>query len=322
MHIKTFFAVAALIGSSLAFAQDYPNRPVTLVVPAGPGGGTDILARSVAEEFSQRLGQPFIVENKSGASGVIGTQSVVRAKPDGYTLLLTYSAPIYYAPHILKNVPYDVKDDLEVISEIAETSYMLVVNDDVPVTNMKEFMAWAEQDKGKLNYGSLGTGSAGHLASAYLNSAYNLEMTHVPYKSEAPFAQDLAAGIVPWGMGTLAPMSPHIQSGRVRAIAVLADERLSSLPDVPTMKEEGFTEPELRSMAWFTLAAPAETPQPILDLLEKHAQEIMQSTSLQERLEFLGLDAVGSSAAAFLENYDTSYPVIEKLVDISGAREP
>jgi tripartite-type tricarboxylate transporter receptor subunit TctC len=293
---------------------------VTLVVPAAAGGGTDILARTMAQEFSRKLGQPFIVENKSGASGVIGTNSVVRSAPDGYTLLLTYSAPIYYAPQVLSNVPYDVKRDLDVISEVATTAYILVVNNDVPVKNLKEFMAWAKQGKGKLAYGSLGTGSAGHLASAYLSNHYHLDMTHVPYKSEAPFAQDLAAGIVPWGMGTLAPMLPYIQSGKVRPVAVLAKERLSALPDVPTMTEEGYPDPELLPMTWFTLSAPAGTPKPILDLLEKNAREIARSDAMKQRLEALGLDPVGSSAEEFQRNYDAGIPLIKKLVTVSGIR--
>jgi tripartite-type tricarboxylate transporter receptor subunit TctC len=304
----------------LASAQDYPGRPVTLIVPAAPGGGTDILGRVLAEELGKRLKQTFIVENKAGASGMLGAQAVTRAAPDGYTLLFAYSAPIYYARHMFAKMPYDVARDLAVVSEVAANNLILVVNNDVPVTDMKQFMAWAQQGKGKLSYGSIGIGSAGHLASAYLNASRGLEMSHVPYKSEAPFAQDLAAGVVPWGMGTLAPMLPYIQSGRVRTIAVLADKRLPALPDVPTIKEAGFADPELRSMSWFTLAAPARTPQPILDLLEKHAREIAQSTTMKARFQVLGLDPVGGSAVAFRRNYEASGPIIEKLVKISGAR--
>ena len=240
--------------------------------------------------------------------------------PDGHTLLFAYSAPIYYAPYVFSKVPYDVKRDLAVISEVAANNLILVVNSDVPVKDMKGFMAWAGQGKGKLSYGSIGIGSAGHLAAAYLNVSRGLEMSHVPYKSEAPFAQDLAAGVVPWGMGTLAPMLSFIQTGKVRPVAVLADKRLPALPDVPTMKESGFPDPELRSMSWFTLAAPARTPQPILDLLEKHAREIAQSTAMKARFQVLGLDPVGGGASDFRKHYEASGPVIEKLVKVSGAR--
>jgi tripartite-type tricarboxylate transporter receptor subunit TctC len=207
-----------------------------------------------------------------------------------------------------------------VVSEVAANNLILVVNSELAAKDMKQFMAWAQQGKGKLSYGSIGIGSAGHLASAYLNASRSLEMSHVPYKSEAPFAQDLAAGVVPWGMGTLAPMLPYLQSGKVRPIAVLADKRLPALPDVPTMKEAGFPDPELKSMSWFTLAAPASTPQAILNLLEEHARAIAQSATMKARMQVLGLDPVGGSASDFLRHYEATGPIIEKLVKVSGAR--
>lgn len=318
--LKSLLAIAAIACSSLASAQDYPSKPVTLVVPAGPGGATDIIARVMAEELSKRLRQPVVVENKTGASGMIGTQAVARAAPDGYTLLLAYSTPIYYARHMFAKVPYDVARDLAVISEVATTSLLLSVHKDVPAKNMKEFMAWAQQGKGKLSYGSYGTGSAGHLMSAYLSQSRNLEMNHVPYKSEAPFVQDLAGGVVPWGIGTLGPILPHIKSGRVRPLAVMAAKRLPELPDVPTMKELGFPDPEFLTVAWFTLSAPAGTPKPVLDLLEKHAREIAQSTPMKARFQVFGLEGVGGSAEQFRRNFEATSPVIEKLVKVSGAR--
>ena len=317
---KSLLAVAALACSSVVAAQDYPSRPITLVVPAGPGGATDIIARVMAEEFSKRLKQPVVVENKTGASGMIGTQAVARATPDGYTLLMAYSTPIYYARHMFSKVPYDVTRDLAVISEVATTSLVLTVNSSVPAKNMKEFMAWAQQGKGKLSYGSYGTGSAGHLMSAYLSQSRDLAMSHVPYKSEGPYIQDLAGGVVPWGIGTLGPMLPHVKSGRVRPLAVMAAKRLPELPDVPTMAEAGFPDKEFLTVAWFTLSAPAGTPKPILDLLEKHAREISQSTPMKARFQVFGLEGVGGSAEQFRRNFEATSPIIEKLVKVSGAR--
>lgn len=320
MRLRILISIVAFAYSGFAWAQNYPSRPVTIVVPAGPGGGTDILAREMAVELGKRLKQTFIVDNKTGASGMIGTQAVTRATPDGYTLLFSYSAPIYYARHMFSKVPYDVMRDLAIVSEVAANNLILMVNSEVPVKDMKDFMAWAQQGKGKLSYGSLGIGSAGHLAAAYLNESRGLGMSHVPYKSEAPFAQDLAGGIVPWGMGTLAPMLPHIQSGKVRPIAVLADSRLPALTNVPTIKELGFPDPELRSMTWFTLSAPARTPQPILDLLEKHARDIVHSGEMKVRFQALGLDPIGGTAAEFRRNFEASSPVLARLVKVSGAR--
>lgn len=319
-RFRLFLAIAALVGSGLANAQDYPSRPVTMIVPAGPGGATDIIARVMAEEFSKKLKQPFVVENKTGASGMIGTQAVARAAPDGYTLLLAYSTPIYYTRHMFAKVPYDVTRDLAVLSEVATTSLVLSVHKDVPVRNMKEFMAWAQQGKGKLSYGSYGTGSAGHLMSAYLSQSRDLQMTHVPYKSEGPYVQDLSAGVVPWGIGTFGPMMAHVKSGRIRPLAVMAPKRLAELPDVPTMAEAGFPDPEFHTIAWFTLSAPAGTPRPILDLLEKNAREIAQSTPLKARFQVFGMEGVGGSSEQFRRNFEATSPIIEKLIKVSGAR--
>ena len=322
MRIQKFLlSLAALAFSAIASAQSgYPSRPVTLVVPAGPGGATDIVARVMAEELGKRFRQTFVVDNKTGASGMLGTQAVARAAPDGYTLLLAYSTPIFYAHHMFAKVPYDVKKDFAFISQVATTSLLLFVHESVPAKNMKEFIAWAQAGKGKVNYGSYGTGSAGHLMSAYLSQSRGLEMSHVPYKSEAPFAQDLGAGVVPWGIGTAGPMLPHTKSGRVRAIAVMAAKRLPEFPNVPTMAEQGFADPEFRTIAWFTLMAPAGTPPEIVARLEKEAREVAASTPMKARFQVFGLEGVGGSAEQLHRDFDATSPIIEKLVKISGAR--
>ena len=320
MRIKALLAIAAFLCSTLGFAQDYPRKPVTLVVPAAPGGATDIIGRVMAEELSKRLKQPVVVENKAGASGMLGTQAVARAAPDGYTLLLAYSTPIFYAHHMFAKVPYDVKRDLDFISQVASTSVVLFVHKDVPAKNMKEFIAWAQQNKGRISYGSYGVGTAGHLMSAYLSQSRDLGMAHVAYKSEAPLAQDVSGGVVPWGISSAGPMLPHIKSGRVRPLAVMGAKRLPDFPEVPTMAEQGFPDPEFRTIAWFTLSAPAGTPAPILSLLEKHAREIAQSTQMKARFQVFGLEAVGGGADMFHRDFAATSPIIEKLVKISGAR--
>jgi len=324
MRRKTLLSIVALAFSAWATtqaqAQEYPRKPITLVIPAAPGGATDILGRVMAEELGKRLGQTVVVDNKAGASGMIGAQAVARAAPDGYTLLLAYSTPIFYTQHVFSKVPYDVKRDFTFISEVASTSLILTVNAEVPAKNMKEFMAWAEKNKGKINYGSYGVGSAGHLMSAYLNQSRSLGMNHVAFKSEGPYIQDLAAGNVPWGMGTLGPALPHIKSGRVRVLAVLGPRRLADLPEVPTMAEAGFPDKEFHTVAWFTLLAPAGTPAPILARLEKEAIEIIQSTPMKARFQVFGLEPVKGGAEQFRRDFDASSPIIEKLVKISGAR--
>ena len=316
-------AALTLAGAALgaqAQAPAYPSKPITLVIPAGTGGATDIVGRVMAEELGKRLGTQVIVDNKTGASGMIGAQAVARAPADGHTLLLAYSTPIFYVQHMFSKVPYDVRKDFEFITQVAATSLVLEVNSSVPAKNMKEFMDWAKANKGKINYGSYGVGSAGHLMSAYLNQSRELDMSHVPFKSEGPYVQDLAAGNVPWGMGTLGPVLPHLKSGRVRVLAVLGPKRLPELPDVPTMKEAGFPDPEFNTVAWFTLLAPAGTPKPIVQRLEKEAMAIIQSTPMKARFQVFGLEPVKGGAEQFRRDFDASSPIIEKLVKISGAK--
>ena len=322
MGIKSVLAFLALGLAAMASAQtaNYPNRPVTLIVPAGAGGGTDVVARVLADERGKRLGQAVVVDNKTGASGMLGTQAVARAAPDGHTLLVAYSTPIFYAHHIFAKVPYDIRKDFEFISQLAATSLVMMVNADVPAKNMKEFMAWAQQNKGKVNYGSYGQGSPGHLMSAYLSDSRKLDMTHVAYKSEAPHIQDLAGGVVSWGLGTIAAAQGALKDKRIRPIAIYGPKRLAELPDVATMAEQGFADPEFNTVAWFTLLAPAGTPKPILQRLEKETVEIIHSTAMKARFQVFGLESVPGGAARFHKDFDAVDPVIQKLVRISGVK--
>lgn len=327
MRIKTVLATMALALGAAGWAQaqtasaakDYPNRPITLVVPAGAGGGTDVVARVLADQLGKRLGQA-VVDNKTGASGMLGTQAVARAAPDGYTLLVAYSTPVFYAHHIFAKVPYDIRKDFEFITQLASTSLVMMVNANVPVKNMKEFMAWAQANKGKVNYGSYGQGSAGHLMSAYLSDTRKLDMTHVAYKSESPHIQDLAGGVVSWGLGTIAAAQGVLKDNRVRPIAIYGPKRLAELPDVPTMAEQGFADPEFNTVAWFTLLAPKGTPKPILQRLEKESVEIIHSTAMKARFQVFGLESVPGGAAQFHKDFDAVDPVIQKLVKISGVK--
>ncbi|MGJ7509801.1 Bug family tripartite tricarboxylate transporter substrate binding protein [Variovorax sp. GT1P44] len=318
--VKALIGIAALACGVLAFSQDYPTRAITLVVPAPPGGATDVLARVLAEEMGKSLKQPVIVDNKPGASGMLGASAVARAAPDGYTLFLSHAAPIYYAQYMFSKVPYDVKRDFALITEICSASLVFAVGKEVPARNMKEFIAWAQTQKGKVNYGSFGVGSSSHLMMAYLGESRHLDMTHVAYKGEAPMIQDMIGGQIPVGIGTLGSMAPHIASGSLRPLAIIGDSRLSDMPKVPTMAEAGFPDEEFKPLGGVMLTAPAKTPAPVLARLEKEARAAVQTAAMKARFQMYGLVAMGNSSAEFRKNFEASGPIVQKLVQVSGAK--
>lgn len=320
MRKKTLFAVAVLVWSAHCAAQSYPIRPITLVVPTPAGGAADALARSLAESMGKRLGQTIIVDNKPGAGGILAVQMVTRAAPDGYTLLITHSAPIISTPLLYANVPYDVRRDLAFISEISTARTVLAVNREVPAKTVPEFLAWAAGNRGKVSYGSYGTGSFGHLAGAYLNHSRRLDMTHIAYKGEAPMVQALIGGHISWAIGTVKTLEPHLQSGRLRALAILGSERAEELPNVPTMIEAGIADQELKPLGWMGLMARAGTPAPILSRLESEARAAVQSIAMRERLRALSLEPVGSTSAQFRREFESAEPVVERLIKLSGAK--
>ena len=320
MHIRALIASAAIAFGTLAFAQDYPSRPITIVVPAPPAGATDVLARVLAEELGKSLKQTVIVDNKPGASGMLGASAVARAAPDGYTLFLSHAAPIYYAPYMFSKVPYDVRRDFAFITEICSASLVLAVNKDVPVRTMKEFVAWAQVNKGKVAYGSFGVGSSSHLLNAHLSESRHLDMTHVAYKGEAPMIQDMIGGQIPMAIGTLGTMAPHIASGSLRPLAIIGEKRLPELPNVPTMAEAGFTDEEFKPIGGVLLTAPAKTPPAILARLEKESRAAVQTAAMKARFQAFGLVGMGNSSAEFRKNFEASGPVIQKLVQVSGAK--
>jgi len=325
MHSTSHFArrligIAALACSTLAFAQDYPTRTITLVLPAPPGGATDVLARVMADELGKRLGQTVIVDNKPGASGLLGASAVARAAPDGYTLFFSHATPIYYAPYMFSKVPYDVRRDFAFITEICSASLVFAVGKDVPVQNMKELVSWATANKGKVNYGSFGVGSSSHLLMAHLSESRHLDMAHAAYKGEAPMIQDILGGQIPMGIGTLGTMAPHLASGRLKALAIVGDKRLPELPNVPTMVEAGFPDDEFKPLGGVMLTAPAKTPAPILARLEKEARAVVQTAAMKARFQAFGLVGMGNSSAEFRKNFEASGPVIQKLVQVSGAK--
>src|SRR3954469_8314693 len=234
--MKTFIAVLGWLACSLAAAQSYPNRAVKVVVPWPPGQATDIAARVVAERLQHSFGQPFVIDNRPGAGGSIGTDAVVKSAPDGYTLLAASSGPISIMPNLQK-IPYDPLKDLAPVSLIALAPFALVVNPNFPASNAKDFVALVKSNPGKYTFSSSGTGATAHLVSELFNSMAGLQARHVPYKGSAPALTDLTSGQIDYAVETVASLSGHIKAGRLKALGVTSAKRTAALPDVPPLAE-------------------------------------------------------------------------------------
>ncbi len=273
-----------------AFCQAYPNRPVKVVVPWPPGQATDLAARIVADKLAQSLAQPFVIENKPGAGGQIGTETVIKAAPDGYTLLAASSGPISIMPNLQK-VPYDTQKDLAPVSLIAAAPFALVTQPSFPASNAKEFIALVRANPDKYTFSSSGTGATAHLFSELFNSMAHLKARHVPYKGSAPALTDVINGQISYTIETVAATVGHIKTGRLKTFGVTTAKRTAALPDVPPLAEAGDL-PGYDTAAWIGYEAPAGTPREILVRLAAEIQKALQAPDLRERYVTLGLDPV------------------------------
>jgi tripartite-type tricarboxylate transporter receptor subunit TctC len=290
MKRRTFFtlsgaAFAAPAPASLLWAQNWPDKPITMVVPAPPGGGTDLVARMYSDLLTQELGQQVLVDNKGGGNGNVGTAIVARARPDGYTLLMQYSAYHSANPALIKDLNWK-PDDFTGVAMGAVAPHVIVIAKKVPADTLKDFIAYAKANKGKLNYASVGAGSVPHLGGVLLNKAAGLDLTHVPYKGAGPATADLVAGQVELMVVTPPSVSGHIRSGAVKALALASEQRHPSFPDIPTTAEAGL--PGYTLDGWFALFAPAGTPQPIVDKVNAAMRKLAKSDSVKARANQLG----------------------------------
>lgn len=291
--------VVALAAAFPAQAQEEwsPVRPIRLVVPYEPGGSSDVIARAVANQMTESLGQTVIVENKGGGQGIIATQDVARAAPDGYTVLLGHVGTMSVNPSMVANLPYDVERDFAPIVLLAKLPMVFAVGANVPANTLKEFVALARSKPGKLNYGSAGPGSAGHLAFEMLKGATDIDVLHIPYKGTGAQTSDLLAGHIDAAAAGTPGLLPHAKAEKIKIIAVGAAQRLPVLPDVPTVAEEGY--PGFESSQWFGLLAPAGTPPEAIDRLRKDAVKALESSSVSERLKHDSSTAVGAGPDEF-----------------------
>ena len=279
-----------------ALAQSFPDRPLRLVVPYPPGGSTDPVARLLASEMQAKLGQPMIVENRSGAAGAIGTENVARAAPDGYSLLL-HTTAIATEPSLKSNLPYALETDLRPLTEAVRGSYLLVSNPRLPVTDVAGLIAHARANPGRLLYGSAGTGSSGHLIGAMFAQQAGIQATHVPYRGGGPAVTALLANEIQFVFDTVQTSRPLVLDGQLRGLAVTGAERSALLPQVPTATESGM--PGFVVDYWLGIFAPARTPDAVAQKISAAFREVLALPNVQERLAGLGLTPVGSTPEAF-----------------------
>jgi tripartite-type tricarboxylate transporter receptor subunit TctC len=299
-----------------ASAQNYPNRAVKVVVPWPPGQATDIAARVVAERLQSALNQPFVIENKPGAGGAIGSETVAKSTPDGYTLLAASSGPLSIMPHLQK-VPYEPLTDLAPISLVASTPFALVTHPSFPAANAKEFIALIKANPGKYTFSSSGTGATAHLFAELFNSMAGLQARHVPYKGTAPALTDIMNGQISYAIETVAATAGHIKSGRLKTYGVSTARRTAALPDVAPLAET--TGLPYDAAAWIGYAAPAGTPREALARLSSEIQKALQTEELKRRMANIGLDAVASTPeemAAFMRREQDRYGEIIRAANI------
>ena len=295
--MKRYLALlfSGLIFSATALAQSYPNRPIKMIVPFPPGQASDTISRLVGEELAKSLGQPVVVENRAGAGGNIGSDIGARAEPDGYTLTIA-TAALPISKHVRK-LPFDPATDFAPVTLMTITPLVLVVRPDLPVNSVKELIAYGKSNPGKLTFASSGVGTSHQLSGELFKTLAGIDMLHVPYQGSAPAHLDIMGGRVDMMFDNIVPVTPHIQKGSLKALAVTTTTRAKSLATVPTMVESGM--PNFEAVAWFGVLAPAKTPQPIIDRLNKEIVAILKRPEISERLAAMGAFVVGNTATEF-----------------------
>ena len=279
------------------FAQGgYPNRPVRVVVSFAPGGTTDILARLLAQKLTEVMGQPFVVDNKPGAGGILGNDNVAKSAPDGYTLLMGSASNLAVNVSMYKSFPYDPKKDLVPVSQVAAGPFVLVVNPSVPAKTFQEFIALVKSRPGQITFGSSGNGTSLHLAGELMNSMADMKMVHVPYKGTGPATMDTISGQLSATISDMVPFVPHIKAGKLRPLAQTMSKRSPLLPDLPTVAE---TLPGYDATSWYGMMAPAGTPPAVIQRLYHELGKIMQMPDVKERYTQLAVDTVNTTPEQF-----------------------
>lgn len=318
LRLAALAATLTVMSGAQAFAQNYPSRPITLVVPFPAGSTTDLVGRILSEELSKVAGQQVIIDNRGGAGGGVGTEAVARAESDGYTLLMGTIGTHSINPAVYAKINYDPIADFAPIIQFGTAPNVLVVNPGLPVKSVKELIAYIRERPGQVNYASSGNGTSNHLSGAMFAAREGLKATHVPYRGGAQAITDLLRGEVQFMFYHYLPLLPHIAEGKLRALAITSTNRIDALPDVPVMKEAGMNDFEVS--AWFGVWAPAKTPQDIVGKLNKTISGIINSPEVKKRLMIQGIDPVNGSPADLLALNKAELARWSKAVEDAGAK--
>jgi tripartite-type tricarboxylate transporter receptor subunit TctC len=303
---------------TIATAQDYPVRPITLVVPFPPGGSTTIVARIVTDRMAESLGQQFVVDNRGGAGGTLGSRQVAKAAPDGYTILLGYTGTLAIGPSLYPHVGYDVRTDFAPVGRIAVAPSTLVVHPSFPVHSVKELIAYAKANPGKVNYGSAGIGTVGHVAGEYFAIETGIKLTHIPYKGTGPAVTDLLGGHIPMSFTPVPATHESARSGLLRMLAVTSATRSALLPDIPTVAESGV--PGFDAVLRYGLVAPAGTPRPIVNRLNRALRAALATDEVRSRLAIEGAEPLPSTPEEYAADIDRDEIQWSKVIKASGAK--
>ncbi len=315
--VGTGLAALFLVSSVVCVeAQSFPSKPVTVIVPAPPGGTADISMRIIAHKLNENLGQQIVVDNRPGAGGIIASQLAIKAAPDGYTVLMNYTSHAVN-PSLYTKLPYDSVKDFAPVTLLGITPLILVVHPSVPANTIAEFIAYAKANPGKLNYGSAAIGGASHLGGELLNIKAGIDIVHIPYKGGAAAVADVISGQIQMGLDSLLVMQPHIKAGKVRALGVTSLKRTEISPNLPAISE---TIPNYEANAWFGIMVPATTPREIITRLNVEFVKVLRTPEIKERLTLQGFIAVGNSPEEYSKFLKSEMEKWSNVVRIAGVK--
>jgi tripartite-type tricarboxylate transporter receptor subunit TctC len=314
--MKRFFLLLAAFSSPVLAQGDWPARPVTLINPFAAASAVDVVTRLVAQQMSRNTGKSFLVENRTGASGNIGTEAAAKAKPDGYTFLVGSPGSMAINPYLFKKLPYDAEKDFVAVSTLAAFPQVLIVNPKVPANTLPELISWVKANPGKTNHASSGTGSTAHLVMELIKADAGLQITHVPFRGGAPATQAVIAGDVQMAVEGLPSLGAHLRAGTIRPIAVTSLQRAPSLPNVPAVSE---TIKDFDAAAWIILFAPAATPSPIVERMSQEVAKALAAPEVKAKLADMGASGVGGTPAQTAAYHKREMAKFKRAVEISGA---